>query len=197
MQIILINPKNPDQKIIKKTVQILKSGGVVIYPTDTCYGLGVDFENPEALKKLYKIKRRETRKPVSVIMKDLKIIKKYCRVDDREERYLKKYLPGPFTFILRKKNRGTLGVRIPDYKITRTIANQLNRPFTATSANLSGKLNSYNFSEIKKNLLSSKTAPKNIDLILEAGKLSRKLPSTVVDLSKGQPEILRQGTGKF
>jgi len=100
MKIIKINPNKPESHVIEETLEVLRSGGVIIYPTDTCYGLGADMTNIFAIEKIYRIKDRENRKPLSMIVKDIDQLEKYALVESHKKEVLQKYLPGSYTFIL-------------------------------------------------------------------------------------------------
>ncbi|EKD55941.1 MAG: hypothetical protein ACD_58C00330G0002 [uncultured bacterium] len=199
MKIIKINPQKPHQDIIDETVETLRHGGVIIYPTDTCYGIGADMTNIFALEKIYRIKGREYRKPLSMIIKDIEQLEKYALVESENKSILSNYLPGPFTFILLNINyqilrQSSIGIRMPDYKITQLIANGLHRPFATTSANKSGFNPCYSVSCILNQIEGEKYLP---NLILDAGDLPKNPPSTVVDLTDNKPRVLRQGGVKF
>lgn len=195
MKTIKIDPNNPSDKAIAETVKTLQNGGVVVYPSDTCYGLGADISNPFALDKLYKIKKREYNKPISLIVKDIAEIEKIALVNENQKQFLKKYLPGEITVILLNTGlanfkNNSVGIRIPKYKLLQILAEQFDRPFASTSANISGKPVCYNVKDVIEQLKNNKYQP---DLILDGGVLSQKSPSTVVDLIKWPPTILRQG----
>lgn len=196
MKTIKINPQKPQAKAIAEAVKILKMGGTLVYPTDTCYGLGVDITNLLAVDKIYRIKGRAFRKPLSVIVRNLAQIKKMAEVDKKREKILKKYLPGPVTFVLlnldyKTFKQNTVGFRIPDYKITQLIADKVDFPYATTSANVSNKPPCYSVTEVNKQFKNQKYQP---DLILDAGKLSKNPPSTVVDFIHYPPRTLRQGS---
>lgn len=193
-------------KLIKETLYVLSQGGLVIFPSDTVYGLLVDAANEKAVEKLIKFKNRPPGKPISVFVSDFKMMKKYVEVNNKQEELLKQLLPGPFTVILKSchnegtnlglsnkllSERKTLGTRIPDYQSISELVSQLGRPITATSANLSGRSPHYSI----KTLLSELPAGKKelIDLIIDAGKLPRNKPSTIIDLTTPEIRILRQG----
>jgi len=195
MKIIKINPNKPQKKVIEKAAEIVKLGGVIIYPTDTCYGLGADITNPIAVKKIYEIKNRE-KKALSMIVKDISQIEKYAELDALRKKFLKKYLPGAVTVVLlnidyKNIKMNTLAFRIPNYEITRQLIQKLNSPLTTTSANLSGNEVCYSVEEILKQFKNKKNMP---DLILDGGNLSKNLPSTVVDIISWPPKVLRQGS---
>ncbi len=195
MQIIKIDPNNPSSEAIDLAVKTLNNKGVIVYPTDTCYGLGADATDIFALNKLYKIKGRDYNKPVSIIVKNIDGIKKIALVETDQENFLKKYLPGEITAILLVTDtinfkNNTIGVRIPNYKITQLIADKFDKFYATTSANVSGMPNCYTVQEVIDQFKNQKNLP---DLILDAGELPKNSPSTVVDITKMPPKILRQG----
>lgn len=199
MKIIKINPKTPEPDIIEEAVESLKSGGVIIYPTDTCYGFGADMTNIFALEKIYRIKGRENRKPLSMIVKNIGQIEKFALVESQQKKILEQYLPGPYTFIMlnidyRTIKLASLGIRIPDYKVTQAIANRFHRPYATTSANKSNEEPCYSVSCILKQFSNNQYLP---NLILDAGELAKNSPSTVVNLTGNKPVVLRQGSAVF
>lgn len=197
--IIHVNPNNPEPDKIEQTVSVLKRGGIIVYPTDTIYGLGCDIFNKEAIKKIYQIKKREAKKPLSIICSDFAEIAEYAVVSNQTFAILKKTLPGPYTFILKAKSKTpssflsknkTVGIRIPDNKICLEIVKKLGNPIITTSLNLSGQEVLTSPSQL------SKEMKNKIDLIIDVGHLPQEA-STVIDLSQEQPVILRQGKGEF
>lgn len=200
MEIIKINPHKPQSNVIEKAVEELRRGNVIVYPTDTCYGLGADMTNIFAIEKIYRIKGRESHnKPFSMIIKDIEQLEKYALIDTQMREIINKNLPGPFTFIMlnldyKNFKQPSIGIRIPDYPITLHLANRFHKPFATTSANITGAKPSYSVSELLKQMSHNQYLP---DLILDAGTLPQNLPSTVVDLSDHKPRILRQGSGKL
>lgn len=187
--VLKTNLNNPDSELIKRAAEVIKRGGILVYPTDTCYGLGVDPENKMALQKLLKLKGRPISKKMSVVVSDLKMLKKICLVDQKQEEILRKYLPGPFTFVLKARKGGTLGVRIPDCPLVQVLSKKLSFPYTTTSANLSGQKECYDVTCVLKQFKNRKIQP---DLVLDTGELPKNPPSTVVDLTKWPPRILRK-----
>jgi L-threonylcarbamoyladenylate synthase len=199
MKIIEINQKNPQRNKIKKVVKFLKTNKVVILPTDTCYGMMGRADDAGVVLKIYKIKGRAFKKPLSCIFQDLKMIKKFVYLGKVEKKIIKKFLPGPLTLILkRRKNlpnvltagKKFIGVRIPKNKIIRAIMEKINFPITATSANLSGENEPYTLAEILRQYKNRKTKP---DFIVDAGSLKKIRPSTVVKIKNGRLRILRKG----
>jgi len=197
MEFYELHPVTPQLRFINKAVEILKSGGVIIYPTDTVYGIGCDIFNKEALDRVYTIKHDTGTKLFSFICPDLKNISKYARVSDFAYKSMKKLLPGPYTFVLPaarevpKKlwtKRDTVGIRVPDNTIALTLAKEMGNPIISTSVtNRKGEI-LYNPEEIQAIFNSS------VDLMLSCGPLSGK-PSSIIDLSKDEAEILREGAG--
>lgn len=207
MRIIKINPKNPSLKTIKIAAKALKKGGVIIYPTDTIYGIGVNALDKNAINKVYKIKERPNNKPLSAVVNDINMAKKYCIIGKMQEEIFSALLPGAFTLVfpgkISKKSNiltirdGTLSIRIPDYKITALLSKELKIPFTATSANISGLPGSGDIMEVLKQLGINKKNPNlsrklGIDLVLDAGVLPKKNPSTIIDLTGDKPKIIRK-----
>lgn len=199
MKILKIDPKNPQQKIIDQTVSYFKKGAVVVYPTDTCYGIGADLHNKIAFNKIYKIKKRPKTKPFSVIVPDIKTIYNLAIVNKNQEKYIKNYFPGSVTLIFLTLDEeifpfSSIGIRMPNYIITKLISEKLKNPYITTSANISNYPPAYEVNDFLNQLEKNDIKP---DLILDAGKLSKNLPSTVVDLTKNTPHTIRQGSVNF
>lgn len=206
MQTIKINPQNPSLKSIRLAAKIIKQGGVVIYPTDTIYGIGASALSREAIGKVYKIKKRPENKPLSIVIRDIKMAQKYCVIGDLRLEIFKAVFPGPFTLIFPAKPIGydkiltahkkTISVRIPDCKVTKFLSKELEITFTATSANISGMPGSGDISQVLKQFENNKKnglfAGGLIDLVLDAGILPKKNPSTIIDLTGKNPKIIRK-----
>lgn len=186
---------------IQKAVKVLKSGGVVVYPTDTAYGLAVDATNLSAVKKLYALKGRDFNKPIHVIPPTKDWIGKLVQLNPMAKKLINEFFPGPITFVLPLKSQNsairklsaqtkTLGIRRPKHKLALDLAMLLRKPITTTSANVSGKPNTYSTAEIKKQFANSKLKP---DFYLDGGKLKQVLPSTMVLIAKNSVKILREG----
>ena len=198
MKIIKINPHNVDQGAVIEAANVLKKGGILMYPTDTCYGLGADISNTIAFDKIYKIKKRSKSKPVSVIIPRIDDIFNLAVVSDEQKKYIAKYLPGSVTLIFVTLDQdlfpfSSIGIRLPDYAVTQMISNEFKYPYVTTSANVADYLPSYEVQDFLNQLEEGDIKP---DLILDAGKLPKNDPSTVVDLTSGKPKILRTGTVK-
>jgi len=201
---ILIISENNFESAFKKTISDLKKGKVVICPTDTVYGLIADASNEKAVKKIFLIKKRNKEKTLPIFVKDIKTLKKIAILDRKKEEILKNFWPGKITFVLKAKKEafkifpfgiikedGTIAVRIPNYKFLNTLLKKSNLFLTATSANISGKGSLIKPIEILKEFEKENEKP---DLFLNAGKLTKSLPSTVFDLEKNK--ILRKGAVK-
>jgi L-threonylcarbamoyladenylate synthase len=185
---------------IKLAVQSLQRGGIVVYPTDTAYGLAVDATNGRAVRKLYQLKGRQFKKPIHVICPINRSISEIVDLNPVARKLMKKFWPGPLTIILplRAKGKswqmlsagmGTLGVRSPDNLIAQMLYKALGRPITTTSANVSGKPNCYAVSAVKRQFAKSKQKP---DYYLDGGQLRFNRPSTVVS-TINHVKILREG----
>ena len=184
---------------VAAAVGVLQKGGVVLYPTDTLYGLGADAFSDEAVDKVYEIKGRDERKPMHCIVADLAMAELYAYVDNDARLLMKQLLPGALTLILKKRphvRRGiargldTIGIRIPNNELCLALAREFDRPYTATSANVAGLPPARSVEPIVRQLAS---AAASVDLIIDAGELPPSEPSTVVDLSGEAPVILREG----
>ncbi len=195
-----INSQNPDAEIINGAVEMLKNGQIIVYPTDTIYGIGCDILKQKAVQTIQKIKHRKKQKPLSIICADLKDISRWAMVSNFQYRILKKHLPGPFTFILKASKeapkilqdpkRKTIGIRIPNHQVCLNLVKELGHPIITTSVNESGKQNYANPDKIKKDWFGK------VDLILDAGEINGE-PSTIVSLIDDQVEIIRQGKGEL
>lgn len=194
--LIEIHGDNLEYPKIKKATDILRNGGVIIYPTDTIYGFGCDIFCEEAIERIYKIKQKKARR-FSFICNDLTEIAKYAIVSDYAYRIMKKLLPGPYTFIFKATkfvpkeiipDKKTVAIRIPDNKVCLELVRQLGHPIITTSVNLSGEQHFSEPLEIEKEFSDK------VDLIINAGILSNA-PSSVIDLSGDSPVILRRGKG--
>lgn len=202
MKILKINPENlrESRQVIEEAVSVIKSGGVIVFPTDTVYGLGADATNESAVRRIFKIKQRPEDKPVPLLISDLEMAKKLSYFDKRVEEILLSAWPGPVTVLLQAKGgvlpqlvtagRQTIGLRIPDYKIAHFLTAKCGVPLVATSANISGEPSSNKIADVVAQFEKEGFKP---DLILDAGDLRFVEPSTVLDLSKGKPIITRVG----
>ncbi len=198
METIRLSEVGPEVAAIKAAA-VLRAGGVILYPTDTLYGLGADALSDEALLKVQKIKGRDEKKPVHAIVADIEMAGTYGVLNDAGLALARAFWPGPLTLILKKKPgtstgiaRGldTFGVRVPKNDFCLELAQEFGKPFTTTSANKSGEESKLSVPEIVTQL---GTASENIDLIIDAEELPPSLPSTIVDVHSSNSVILREG----
>ena len=201
--LIKIYPENPNEKMIQQVVDVLKKGGVIIYPTDTVYGLGCDITNQRAIERICKIRGIKPEKAnFSFICYDLRHISDYTKpINNETYRILKKALPGPFTFIfnasknvpkLLSSNKKTVGIRVPDNNIARSIVKVLENPIISTSIHDDDEIFEYSTDP---ELIHEKYQDL-VDLVIDGG-FGDNQPSTVVDCSDGEFEIIRQGKGNL
>ncbi len=198
-----LTEKNKDE-MIDLTCEILKSGGLVVFPSDTVYGLLVDATNKKAVEKLVNFKNRPPGKPISVFVSGFSMMKKIVFVDEKQEKILKQILPGPYTIVLKSKNKvdpllisekNTLGVRYVDFPYIIDLVKKFKKPITATSANLANQPPHHSIETFLKTLSGKKKS--FIDLIVDFGKLKKNKPSTVLDLSADEIKVLREGDFNF
>lgn len=199
-----IDIKNNKELVIQKAVEILKNGDLIVYPTETCYGLGGDATNPEALKKIMQYKKLRGSKPISIAVSDREMAEKYVEINEMADNIYQNYLPGPITVVSMNKGElvppvvshaGAVGIRYPDYDFTLELIKAFGKPITATSANVSYRSAPYNIDKLIENL-----PQKSIQLIgafLDAGTLPQNDPSTVLDTTMNQLSVLRQGKHQF
>jgi L-threonylcarbamoyladenylate synthase len=198
----IIDLKNTSQEqVISWAVEILSKGGLIIYPTETCYGLGADAVNSQAVDKLLEYKGNRAGKAISVAVTDKSMAENYVEINSTANNLYNKFLPGPVTVVSQSKNRlapaiqagqPNLGIRIPDHQLILEIVKCLGRPVTSTSANTSGKKPPYSLADWQK--YTSKKKQAMIDLFLDAGQLKPAPPSTVVDTTLQEPKVIRQGS---
>lgn len=183
------------QKTAKnKLVVALKKGGVIICPTDTVYGFLADATNDKALEKIFKIKQRSKSKTLPIFVKDLKVAKELAEIDARQEKILKKYWPGSYTFVLKNKSisssflvkDNTIALRIPKNKFLQDLLKKIDKPLAQTSTNISNGPILRRVSEIKKEF-----EKENI-LVVDAGDLEKAQPSKIFDITKGKLKVLRK-----
>jgi tRNA threonylcarbamoyl adenosine modification protein (Sua5/YciO/YrdC/YwlC family) len=199
VEIHRIDPYNLDQKVIVQAADTLRKGGVIVYPTDTIYGLGADILNRDAVSRLFKIKRVSTQKLLSLIFSDLKDIANWAHIPNNVYRVMRRVLPGPYTFILpaskelprnflQLQKRRTVGIRVPDSPVARSLVDHLGRPLLSTSV----PKGSDDFFTDPQEIADQYRH--DIDQILDIGILPT-VPSTVVDFTISPPEIIREGAG--
>lgn len=193
MKILKTNQNEVDKKVIDEAVKVLADGGVILYPTDTVYGLGANIFNRKAVKKVYNIKKRSYLKPVSLLVSSKDAIPLVSKASLNQLNFIDKYLPGPYTFILKKSKivprhltsgSANVGVRVPKSEIACSLAKIF--PITTTSANLSNKDTLDTPEEILKQLGCE------VDLIIDVGPLKSGNPSTIIDLIGEEPVFVKR-----
>lgn len=194
-----INPDNPQERLLRRVAEVLADGGIIAYPTDTCYGIGCDLLNKKAIERVYQLKKRPLAKPFSFICGDLKNISEYAKVSNFAYKTMRRLLPGPYTFILEGSRlvpkimltrRKTAGIRVPDHAICLKLVQLLGHPIITTSASREdGTVMSdpYDIAEYYKPPL---------DLVIDGGIVVPE-PSSVISLINDVPEVLREGKGKI
>ena len=195
--LIIINPKNPQERFITQVVEILKKGGIIAYPTDTYYGIGCDIMNKKAIEKIYQLKQRNRIKPFSFICSGLKNISDYAKVSNYAYKTMKRLLPGPYTFVLEGSKlvpkimltkRKTAGIRVPDHPICLELVEMLGNPVITTSATMPDGTNFFDPS-----LIHDFFHPR-IDVVIDGGPVPGH-PSSVISLINDMPEVIRKGRG--
>ncbi|MCK5332417.1 threonylcarbamoyl-AMP synthase [Candidatus Parcubacteria bacterium] len=190
---------NDIEKVTSTASEVLKSGGVIIFPTDTIYGMGANAFDEETIEKVKKIKDRENEKPLSIFVKDIRSARRIACIDLNIEKILDNIWPGPITVVLRKKdivpysltgNGETVAIRIPQNDFVLKLLKKVDFPIIATSANISGEKNLFSADEIMQEFSKSKPNP---DLFVSSGDIQDIQASTIVDLTTTIPKIIRMG----
>ncbi|OGZ78986.1 MAG: threonylcarbamoyl-AMP synthase [Candidatus Staskawiczbacteria bacterium RIFOXYD2_FULL_37_9] len=188
------------QKALNRAVEVLKNGGVVIFPTDTVYGFLALADNGKAIEKIYKIKKRPRSKPLAVFVKDIKMAKTLAEISEKQEKILKKRWPGKFTFILECHSResgnpvikdGKIALRIPKRKFLNDLLKKINKPLAQTSVNISGQPALTKISDIINLFKNRSTSEVEQFLIIDAGNLPKSKPSAIIDLTSEALKRLR------
>jgi tRNA threonylcarbamoyl adenosine modification protein (Sua5/YciO/YrdC/YwlC family) len=195
--ILQINPQNPQKRLIRRAVEVLRNGGIIAYPTDTFYGIGCDIFNKNGIERIYHLKRRPKKQPFSFICADLKHISEFAQVTNYAYKTMNRLLPGPYTFVLEGtrlvpkimlNKRRTVGIRVPNHAISLAIVRELGHPIISTSATEpDGNILETPF-EIEERL------GHVLDLIIDGGPMVSR-PSSVVSLIGDVPDIIREGQG--
>jgi L-threonylcarbamoyladenylate synthase len=199
MEIVKIDPNNPQKEKIKYAAAILKKGGVIAFPTDTVYGLGANALNKKAVLRIYQIKKRDKNKPLIILLGRKKDAEKYAYLTVKDKRLIAKFWPGPLTLVLKAKKsipkhltkNGTIGLRMPKNRIFISLARACEFPLATTSANLSGEASTTSAQEVKE-----KVGGK-IDLMIDGGTTKTNTASTILDASTKTPKIIRLGKINF
>ncbi len=201
--LVKIYEENPNPREIDRVVDVLRKGGIIIYPTDTVYGIGCDITNNKAVEKIARYKKIQVEKSnLSFICSDLSHISDYTRpIPNHIFKLIKRHLPGPFTFILNassnvpkyfKGKKKTVGIRVPDSEIIREIVRQLGNPILSTSVHDEDEIIEYTTDP---ELINEKFSDW-VDLVIDGG-YGGNIPSTVIDCTDEEPEVIREGKGEF
>jgi tRNA threonylcarbamoyl adenosine modification protein (Sua5/YciO/YrdC/YwlC family) len=192
-----INSENPQPRLVGRVVELLISGGIVAYPTDTTYGIGCSIFNKRGIERIYILKQREKKKPFSFVCSEISEVAKYAKVSNYAFKILKRYLPGPYTFVLSASSivpdllvtkQKSVGIRIPANKICMEIVKGLGHPIITTSANISGEEPIGDPEEVDRRL------GKQLDIVVNGGVMSAEV-SSVISLINDVPVVLRKGVG--
>jgi len=196
---LVIHPENPQARHIRAAAEVLETGGLIVYPTDSVYGLGCDLSNKNAIEKIYQCKGNDKRKLLSFICPDLKEISEYAYVPDSAYKIMRRLLPGPYTFILNAtkrvprillEKRKTVGIRVPDNAVCQALLAELGRPIISTSARLADQPFLGDPEEI------AETFDHIAEIFLDSGPGGLEL-STVIDFTGEEPVVVRQGKGNL
>ncbi len=198
-QYFSIHPVNPQGRLIHQAVEIIKQSGVIAYPTDSSYALGCAIGSKKAMDRVIKIRKVSSKHNFSLVCKDLSELSLYASVDDDMYRLLKRFTPGPYTFILaatrevprrlQNPKRRSIGLRVPDFPIVKMLLDTLKEPIMSSTLILPGEVLPLNDAEEIRNILEH-----DIDLVIDGGPCENK-PTSVVNLVSGIPEVLRAGKG--
>jgi tRNA threonylcarbamoyl adenosine modification protein (Sua5/YciO/YrdC/YwlC family) len=198
-QFFAIHPTHPERRLVRKAAQIVRGGGLIAYPTDSCYALGCDRGDARALERLRRIRGIGERHRLTLMCRDLAEIAKYAIVDDARFHLLKRVTPGSYTFILRARRElprrltrnKTIGVRVPGHPVAHALLAELDQPMLSATLLLPGEQVPFSeAAEIRARL------EHELDLVIDAGSCGVE-PSTVIDLTAGEPRVLRQGKGSL
>nr|HID60131.1 threonylcarbamoyl-AMP synthase [Desulfobacterales bacterium] len=196
-KVISVDPENPDIHAIRKAATVIKKGGVVAYPTCSFYALGVDSFKKKSIERVYRLKQRDSKKPLLILIGDLKNLFPLVKeVPSSASRLIDKFWPGALTIVFEAAeslpsnltgNTGKIGIRLDDHRVATLLANISGTPITGTSANISGRMGCVTIFQIFSQF------GQGLDLILEAGSLPGGNPSTIVDVTFDPPKVLREG----
>jgi L-threonylcarbamoyladenylate synthase len=195
-EIMKIDPAHPE-KAFSRCRDVIRSGGVIVYPTDTFYGLGADPKNPAAVRKLFEIKGRRTDQPILLLIPDAHDVRDWADgITAAADRLMKRFWPGPLTLVFKAKagvlpeltaGTGTIGLRVPDSALDHGLLRYLDSALTGTSANISGGPSPRTARE------ALESVGGRVDLVLDGGETAGGRPSTVVDVSSDEPKVIRPG----
>ena len=199
-QIFRIHPDNPQQRLVAKAVAILRAGGIIVYPTDSCYALGCRIGDKDALERIRRIRHLDERHNLTLMCRDLSELAIYAKVGNSAFRLMKSLTPGPYTFLLaatrdvprrlQHPKRKTIGVRVPDNVVALALLAAMSEPLLSTSLILSGES-----MPLTDPSVINERVGRQVDLVMDGGVCGLE-PTTVIDLAEGQPVIIRQGKGR-
>jgi len=198
-QLFEIHPRNPQLRLIRRAAEIIRGGGLIVYPTDSCYALGCHLGDKDALERIRRIREADRDHHFTLVCRDLSEIAHYARVDNSQYRLLRKFTPGPYTFILaatretpkrlQNSRRRTIGIRVPDHPVPQLLLTELNEPLMSSTLLLPGdELPMTSASEIRTRL------EHVVDVVLDGGDCGIE-PTTVIDLAADVPVVVRRGRG--
>jgi tRNA threonylcarbamoyl adenosine modification protein (Sua5/YciO/YrdC/YwlC family) len=200
-QFFSVHPDNPQPRLMRRAAEILRAGGVIVYPTDSCYALGCHLGDKSAVERIRTIRQVDQRHHFALVCRDLAEVGQYARMDNRQFRLLKGATPGSYTFILRASrevpkrlqhpSRKTIGVRIPDHRVVQGLLEELGEPVLSSTLLLPGAQDPLNDTQEIRAALEHA-----VDLVLDCGSCGI-VPTTVVDLTGETPVILRRGRGSL
>jgi tRNA threonylcarbamoyl adenosine modification protein (Sua5/YciO/YrdC/YwlC family) len=195
-----IHPVNPQQRLIKQAVEIIRGGGVVVYPTDSCYALGCHVGDKTAMERMQRIRETDKNHHFTLVCRDLSEIAKYARINNQQYRFLRSLTPGPYTFLLeatrevpkrlQNPKRRTIGIRVPDHVVSQLMLTELGEPLMSSTLVLPGdEMPMTDAREIQERLAHL------VDAVIDGGSCG-VVPTTVIDLAGPAPVIVRQGRGE-
>ncbi len=198
-QLFEIHPENPQIRLVRRAAGIIRGGGVIVYPTDSCYALGCHLGDKQAMERIRRIRLADEGHPFTLVCRDLSEISRYARIDNRQYRLLRKFTPGPYTFLLlatretpkrlQNPRRRTIGIRIPDHPVPQLLLSELGEPMMSSTLMLPGDdLPLTDAHEIRARL------EHVVDVVLDGGHCGLE-PTTVIDLASEAPAIVRRGRG--
>jgi tRNA threonylcarbamoyl adenosine modification protein (Sua5/YciO/YrdC/YwlC family) len=189
-QLFEIHPENPQIRLVRRAAEIMRAGGVIVYPTDSCYALGCHLGDKQAMERIRRIRLADKGHPFTLVCRDLSEISRYARIDNRQYRLLRKYTPGPYTFLLRATRetpkrmqdpkRRTIGIRVPDHPVPQLLLRELAEPIMSSTLTAAR--------EIRERLEHA------VDVVLDGGNCGLE-PTSVIDLAGEVPAIVRRGRG--
>ena len=198
-QYFVVHPTHPQRRLIRQAADIVRSGGLIAYPTDSCYALGCERANAKGAERLRRVRGIDERHHLTLMCRDIREIARYAIVDDAQFKLLKSVTPGSYTFILRARRevprrltrRKTIGVRVPGHAVAHALLSELDEPMLSTTLLLPGEETPLSdAAEIRERL------ERQLDLIVDGGACGTE-PSTIIDLTEELPRVLRAGKGSL